>query len=94
MIGGAGQLVFEPLELRLIHVVAVEHEEPRAPLRECVVALAVHVEWLVVALRRIVVIAERRIERHLRIEQSLVGLFEFVARSPEGARCRRCCLRA
>jgi hypothetical protein len=42
------QLLFQPVGLRLVHVVAVEREETDARLRpERVEALAVHVERLV-----------------------------------------------
>jgi hypothetical protein len=57
---------------------AVEHEEARASLRERVVALTVHVERLVVALRGVVMVPERGVEGHLCVEQDLVGLLELV----------------
>ncbi len=75
-----GQLLLQPRDLRLVHVVAVEREETDAPLGrlERVVPLAVHVERLVEALVRVVVVPERGIELHAGVEQGLVRPFEFI----------------
>ena len=74
---GRAQRLLEPFELRRVHVVAVECEELRASLGEGVVALPFHVERLVQALRRKVVVAERRVELHTRAEQLVVRTREL-----------------
>ena len=71
------QLLLEPALLVLVHVVAVEREEADVLLLIGVEALAVHVEGLVEALVRIVVIAERRIELDVGVEQRLVRALEL-----------------
>ena len=71
------QLVLEPALLVLVHVVAVEGEEAHVLLLIGVEALAAHAEVLVEALVRIVVIAERGVERDVGVEQRLVGPLEL-----------------
>ena len=75
------ELLLQPRELRLVHVVAVQREEARAALGrlERVVALAAHVEPGVEALIRVVVVAERRVELDSGVEQRAVGLLELPA---------------
>ena len=73
----AGELVLEPALLVLIHVVAVEDKEAHILLLIGVEALAAHAEILVEALVRIVVIAERGVERDVGVEQRLVGALEL-----------------
>jgi len=73
------QLLFDPLQLGAIHVIAVERKEPYAgPGPEGVVPLAVHVEQLEHALIRAVVIAERRVELDALVEDGLVGNLELL----------------
>jgi hypothetical protein len=55
---GARELFFDPLQLRLVHVVAVQREEACVALLERVEAFAIHVERLVEALCRVVVVAQ------------------------------------
>jgi hypothetical protein len=75
---GLRQRLLQPVHLRRGHVGAVEREELGVALPERVVALSVHVERLVVPLRRIVVIAERRVELHAGLENRLVRLLELL----------------
>ena len=58
---------------------------------EGVVALAVHVELLVEALVGVVVVAERRVELHSRVEQRAVGLLELLDVVARVVARRRCC---
>src|SRR5688572_5032725 len=74
------QLILEPLELRSIHVVAIECEKANAQLRpEAVVLLSAHVEVLVRRLTgRIVVVPKRGIKFYSGRQRCLKGLLEFV----------------
>ena len=72
------ELVAQPVNLGRRHVRAIQREELDVLLAEVVIALPVHVEFLVEALRRIVVVAERGVELHAIIEQRLVRLLELV----------------
>ena len=71
------QRVLEPVHLGRGDVRAVEHEELDVALPERVEALAVHVEGLVEALRRLVVVAERGVELDARIEDRFVRPLEL-----------------
>src|ERR1700733_15842949 len=79
------QFPLEPVELRGVHVIAVEHNEANIALGERVIALPPHVKRLVEALDGIVMVPQARIELHPgSIEQRLVGLLEFNAEIPRG----------
>jgi hypothetical protein len=56
------QRILDPGELLGIHLVAVEDEEAHVPAVERVIALAAHVEPLVLGVARVVVVAERSVE--------------------------------
>src|SRR3990170_1234469 len=78
------ELLLDPSQLLRFHVSAVEREEPYVLFFECVIALSGHVKGRVKSLVRIVVITDRRIEFHARVEQRLVGqlkLLFIIARS-------------
>jgi hypothetical protein len=72
------ELILEPLQLLLVHVVAVENEEAGVAFGVGVVAVTVHVERFVEPLRRVVVIAERGVEGNLGVEQRLIRLLELL----------------
>src|SRR6476659_10093583 len=75
----AVELFFEPGQLSLIHVIAVERKKADAGSRlDREVLLASHVEEFVGSLVRVIMIAERRIELHALSEQGLVWLFELL----------------
>src|SRR5437868_2826962 len=74
------QLVLDPIELRGIHVVAVENEKLDFALLERIVTLAVHVEWLVKNFVGVVVVPEAGIELYSCIEHRLVRLFELTVK--------------
>ncbi len=71
------ELAREPLELLRVHVVAVEREELCRALHEGVIATAAHVKGREEALRRQVVVAERRVELDALREQRLIGAREL-----------------
>ncbi len=75
----------EPGELIRVHVVAVQREKAHVALLEAVIALAAHVEQLIVALIGVVVIAERCIELYPGIQQELVGNFKLLFIIPGAA---------
>ena len=72
------QLAGQPVNLLLVHVVAVECVESNVALREAVILLAVHVEVFVEALSRLVMISQRRIKLHLLIQQRSIDILKFV----------------
>src|SRR5947207_6224691 len=75
---GAGEFLLEPLELTRVHRGAVQSEEADAAVRsESVVPLAAHIELLIRALIGGVMIAERRVELHARIQQRFVRQLEL-----------------
>ena len=93
-VGARGrELLRQPVELRLVQVAGVEREEAHAPLGhvrgsapgllERVVALASHVEGLVEAFGRVVVVAEHGTEDDSRVEERPVGRLEL-APHPRG----------
>ena len=69
---------FDPAELGAVHEVRVEDHEADRAFDEGVVALAAHVEERVVAVGRLVMVAERGVERHAGLQQRRVGLLELV----------------
>jgi hypothetical protein len=72
------ELSLEPVQLPRAHVAAVEREELCRSLAERIEPFAVHVERLVSHLDgRVVVVAERRIERHFPVHQRAIRLFEL-----------------
>jgi len=87
-IGGAFELLLDPLDLLRNRVAAFQREEPHIALRglERVVTLRLHVEVALKALLDGIVIAERGIELHARVDQRLVRHFELV---PEVLRALR-----
>ena len=57
------QLSFQPSQLLGIHVVAIQREKSHPVVRfKSVIALSIHIEWLVETLLRIIMIAESRVE--------------------------------
>src|SRR5688572_22726861 len=78
------EFLVQPFQLLLVDVVAVEGEETDAVLwLEAVEPLAVHVERLVVLLdRRVIVVAERRVERDVGVEQRLIRRLELLPEVP------------
>ena len=61
-------------------IVAVESKKLYVRTRaECVVPLAAHIEWRILHLVRVVVIAEDRVELYAGVQQRLVRLFELAA---------------
>ena len=65
---GLAQLAVNPCDLLLVHQVGVEDAKADVRPGECVIALAAHVEALVKALFRVVVIPERGEERNARLQ--------------------------
>src|SRR5436190_4318374 len=74
------ELALKPVQLLLVHVVAVEREKPYIFLRlKRVVVLAAHVEFLIGNLAGgIVMISERGIKLHAGVEQRLIRLLELL----------------
>ena len=68
-------------QLRAVHQVGVEHDEPDRHLHERVVAIAGHAEWRVRPIRRLVVITERGIEPDPGVEQRPHGRSNFATKS-------------
>src|SRR6266566_7312996 len=77
---GSLQLVFKPVELPLVYVVADERKEPDTFFRlEGVVMLPAHIEFFVIDLSgRVVMISESRVKLHARVQQRLIRLFELL----------------
>src|ERR1700747_1878146 len=72
LISGILQLLLQPGELLGVHVIAVEGEEADISFFKSVVTRSVHIENLVQALVRIVVIPQRRVEFDACVQQGLV----------------------
>ena len=78
LLPGILQLLFQPIELFGVHVVAVENEETDTAFLESVIVCSVHIKKLVEALVRIVVVAQRRVELDAGIQQQLVWYLELL----------------
>jgi hypothetical protein len=75
---GIAQLLFQPLELRLIHVVAVEGKKPYSVFGlEVIVTLPIHVEQLIKPLVGTIVISQGGIELDACIQKGLERTLEF-----------------
>src|SRR4051812_34036872 len=74
---GVLELPGDPIELLAVHIITVQRKEFRLADFEAVVTLSSHVERLVEALIRTVVIAKGSVELHAGIEKRLVRILEF-----------------
>src|SRR6185369_11212120 len=83
---GSLQFLFQPVELLLVHVIAVESKEANTILRlKRVVTLPAHVEWLVADLPvRNVVVPQGCVKFHAGRQKRLVGFFKLVLEIPGG----------